>query len=198
MNKEKNTNPSIHSDIILLEKFNKRDCYAFTTVYNRFYNDFHLYAASLYCNTTVDPADAVQDVFLYVLQHHELQFDSLLNLKAYIVIAIKNRFKNHVEHSKYEKSYRHFCSSDEIERRFKLDVVETRIYSYMEEALGVLPEECAKVFKLYLNGYKPEEIAEVLDKSIQTVYNTKQRAISILKKRLKNENFFSLFLLLGW
>lgn len=52
------------------------------------------------------------------------------------------------------------------------------------EMLRLLPEECARVLGYYIDGYRPEEIARFLDKSSQTIYNMKQRAILLLSQRL--------------
>lgn len=174
----------LNEDDLLLKNFNGRDSYAFGMIYSNYFNEFHLYASSLYANTSVNPSDAVQDAFMYIWQNKNLTFEEILKLKAFVIIAIKNRYKNHLDHLQHEKKYHNELK---LNIEFEIDIMETTIYTYVEEGLGLLPEECAKVFKLYLEGWKPEEISLKLDKSIQTVYNTKQRAISILKQRFPKD-----------
>ncbi|MFR7809522.1 MAG: sigma factor-like helix-turn-helix DNA-binding protein [Butyricimonas faecihominis] len=54
-----------------------------------------------------------------------------------------------------------------------------QLYRAIEE----LPTECARVFKLGLEGLSNQEIADTLSVSIHTVKTQKQRAMSVLKRR---------------
>ena len=54
-----------------------------------------------------------------------------------------------------------------------------QLYRAIEE----LPTECARVFKLGLEGLSNQEIADTLSVSIHTVKTQKQRAMSTLKQR---------------
>lgn len=56
--------------------------------------------------------------------------------------------------------------------------------------LGLLPEECAEVLRLFFEGLNTEEIALKLGKTKQTIYNKKHEAISILKKKISKEDIF--------
>ena len=82
----------------LLMRFNQRDTSAFATIYMDFFTELHVYANRLYCNTSESAADAVQEAFCYLWERHDVIFDSLTKIKAFLFVAIKNRYKNHVNH----------------------------------------------------------------------------------------------------
>lgn len=182
----------IFDEEALLEQFNNRNSHAFSSIYSHYYHDFHYYTSYLYDGTTVESEDIIHDIFLELWQNKQIRFDRLIKIKGYVIIAIKNGFKNYKNHSKYQKIYRDSIVS---ENDFGVEVFECEFYSMLDEALSLLPSECAKVFKLYIEGYKPDEIAHILDKKIQNVYNTKQDAIATLRCKLSHRKSL-LFILL--
>lgn len=177
---------------LLLKEFNNRKSDAFGEIYNQYYIDFHLYASKLYTNTPILAEDVIHDVFISIWQNQNIVFTELLSLKAYIIISIKNKFKSHINHVKYERGYEKHLT---FENNFTIDIIENNIYSNVEQMLNLLPNDCAKIIKLYLDGWKPDEIAQKLGKSPQTVYNKKQEAISILRQKLPKDKFYILLFL---
>lgn len=167
----------------LLVRFNRRDTSAFASVYMKFFTELHSYAGRLYCNTSVDPEDVVQDVFCNLWERTDITFDSFLKIKAFLFVAIKNGFKNYISHLDVERRYKNVV---ELDGGFSEDVVESELGASLLEYVERIPDPGGKVMRLYLNGYEAEEIADRLHMSIRTVYNTKSRAIGMLKK------FFSL------
>lgn len=178
----------ILNDQLLLNDFNKRDSYAFSFIYNRYYNEFHLYASTLYAGTTIEPKDAVQDAFMHVLETNSVTFNELINIKAFIIIMIKNRYKNYLQHLSCERRY-----SDKIniiDNTFETDILENRIYNKVDEMLSLLPNDSAEILRLYIRGWKPEEISIELNKPIQTIYNKKSEAINFLKSKVNRKMLF--------
>ncbi len=51
--------------------------------------------------------------------------------------------------------------------------------------MGTLPAACAKVLRFHIEGWDVKEIAQKLGKSQSTVYTQKQKAIDVLKSKLK-------------
>ena len=82
----------------LLTRFNQRDTSAFAMIYTRFFTELHVYANRLYANTFESAEDAVQEAFCYLWERHDVVFDSLMKIKAFLFVAIKNRYKNHMSH----------------------------------------------------------------------------------------------------
>lgn len=189
---------TISNESLLLKKFNNRDEDAFVAIYNRFYKEFLLYAATLYQNINVSAEDAVQDVFAYVWQTKKITFESILKIKAFVIVAIKNRYKNHLDHLRCHTNYLDAeKQSAECENNFELDIFEIELYAILQKSLDILPKECGEVLKLYLNGYKSEEIAQILGKKIRTVYNQKNDAIALLRKKISKEELLFILLLIG-
>ncbi len=167
-------------DSLLLRRFNRREPEAFGRIYSLFYDGLHLYGHLLFGKTDVDVKDVLQDIFL-ALWLSDTQFDSLTKLKGYLVIAMKNHYRSHMRHLAHEMEYDREMS---LEPGGNAESLRPGLRRHLLELLSLLPEECARVMGYYIDGYRPEEIARVLDKSIQTIYNTKQRAISLLRRRL--------------
>lgn len=182
------------TETLLLKRFNNRDVDAFSEIYLHYYDDLFYFAASLYSNTEVCADDVVQDVFLKLWELGRMNFPSMISLKAYLVISIKNRFKNYLDHRKHIEKHSKMLLLDE--EYFITRVVETEFVSLFRSAVALLPEECAKVFTEYMNGLDVKEIAKKLNKSEYTVYKQKDRAIAILKTKLPKDKMLLIMLLL--
>lgn len=179
---------------LLLNDFNKRNSYAFSFIYKKYYNEFHLYSSTLYVGSTIEPKDAVQDAFMHVWENNSIKFNELINIKAYIIIMIKNRYKNYLQHLSCERRYSD--KIDMVDNTFETDILENRIYTKSEEILSLLPNDSAEILRLYIKGWKPEEISIEMNKPIQTIYNKKSEAINFLKSKLNKKELLLLMLLL--
>lgn len=163
----------------LLMRFNQRDSSAFAKIYTKLFMELHVYAVRFYCNTSDSAEDAVQEAFCYLWERQNVKFDSLEKIKAFLYVTIKNRYKNRLNHWEVEQKYKNVV---ERESEFLEDVLESELATSLLESVERIPDPGGKVMKLYLNGYEAEEIADRLQMSIHTVYNTKSRAIGMLKK----------------
>lgn len=176
----------------ILNEFNRRTASAFEEVYLMFFREIYVYGSMLYMQTSISAEDAIQDVFID-LWTSKVQFDALYKIKAYIYVAVKNDFKNYIVRNKRLLTY--FDTMD-AEGATNVDVFEAEIYSEIDEVLKLLPEDYACVIKLFLEGYKPSEIALKLTRTQQNIYNMKYEALNILKDKInKNKLFLLLFLL---
>lgn len=170
---------------LLLNDFNSRNPSAFSYIYNKYYKEFHLYAASLYVNTIVESKDAVQDVFMHILKNETITFKGIINIKAYVIIMLKNRFRNYIQHMECERRYNERLT--DVDETFEIDILENSLYTIAEEMLSLLPSDSAEILRLYIDGWKPEEIAQKLSKPIQTIYNKKSEAIVFLRNKATKE-----------
>ena len=82
-------------------------------------------------------------------------------------------------------------------RTIEFDILESELRGNCEYILGLLPEECAEVLRLFFEGLNTEEVALKLGKTKQTIYNKKHEAISILKKKISKEDIFLITLFLS-
>ena len=186
----------IHSKQALLLQFNERDPKAFGRLYLHFFDELHYYAKRLFQNTEHAPADIVQDVFMVIWGKKELCFSSPVHLKNYLYLSIKNRYKDYLKHRLHNRKYIEEIKYYE-EEAFTYQV-ESELFSLLSAADHFLPRECARMLKLYLQGYNIQEIAGQLGKSPSTVYHQHAKAIEILSKHLSDKNLkILIFLLFG-
>lgn len=131
-------------------------------------------------DTAIAPGDVVQDLFMKIWERKDLTFTSLEHLKAYMYVVIRNGYREYLSHKSVANHY--IQTVKMTDDYFISQIVETETLSLLSRLTELLPEECAKVFKLYLEGWETKEIVEKLGKSSSTVYNQRQEAIKILKK----------------
>ncbi len=174
----------------LLNDFNGRDRYAFGKVYMLFYSELHHFAVKIHQNTEIVANDVLHDIFVNIWQNDKLVFAKLENIKAYVYISIRNQYRNYLIHKKSVDKYRHNISTDE--HLFVAEIAESEVYSIINQALDLLPEDCATVFKNLLEGWSIKEIAQKLNKPERTVYSKKAEAVAILKRKLSKKHLFIL------
>ena len=167
------------TETTLLDAFNRRESLAFSKIYRLLYRPLYLYAARLLEPLNLPPEDAIQDVFLDIWQRHTLRFPTLDALKAFCFVALKNHYKNHLKHLAHHQQYQ---MDQQAEADFSTETRDAEQISQLYDALPLLPPDLATVIRLYLEGYKPAEIADRLGIALQTVYNRRQQAIQLLRQ----------------
>lgn len=169
----------------LIFLFNKRDEKSYEYVYNLFYDELYYFASRLYVRTEVVPADVIQDVFLSIWGNKDTKFQSIENIKNYLFLSLRNRYIKYWEHKKHVDKYAYSISNDSD--YFTSEMIEVEVISKLSLMINTLPSECAKVFRLYLEGYDTKDIADKLGKAPSTIYNQRKEAISIIRKKFPNE-----------
>ena len=149
---------SKQNDIILLESFNRRNPKAFSIVYRMIYRELYLYATHIFNPLNLPAEDVIQDIFTDIWLRESVQFPSLPYIKTFCFIALKNAYKNKIK--------------------------QVELFHSLYESLKFLPDDYATVIRMYLEGWKPEEIATKLGLALQTVYNKRREAILILRKHM--------------
>lgn len=183
---------SISESSLLLKQFNERDEVAFTHVYTMHRKELNIYASSLFGWTNMVSEDIVEDIFINLWMSKN-RFENLDSIKAYLYVSIKNSFIKHYQHKKHVITHQNYV---EKENDFVVDIIETKIYSLVDETLKLLPQAYAEVMSLYLDGWKTGEIAASIGRPEQSVYNMKHEAIKILRKKLSNDKLLIMILLL--
>lgn len=178
---------SINFTESLLEKFNKRDKLAFGEVYVIAFDEINSFACHLFYSTNVDVKDLIQDLFLAIWNNRSLKFTSIVHLKNYLYLCVKNRYKDYLRHDKYIDNYRKkVLSNDDYLLSYS---IESSVLNTLNEAAEMLPERCAEVLKLYLEGWNINEIALKIGKSRSSVYDIRSETIELLKKTIKGKQF---------
>lgn len=170
---------------LLLAQFNARNQEAFVSIYRLFFKELHLYAGKLWGDFQ-GAEDIVQDVFCDLWENRETGFETLLKIKAFLYIAISNRFRNHVDHLKVAEKYEKYAAL--AAKDTATEITESEMYVSLLNQLERLPAIYAEVLRLYLAGYEAEDIAVRLGIALQTVYNRRREAIRILRERMKVES----------
>ena len=164
---------------LLLRSFNQRDPYSFGIIYRMIYRELHLYATHLTRTLDLSAEDMIQDIFTDIWLRESVQFPSILYIKTFCFIALKNAYKNKIKHQGYQQRFELECK---VEKEFTDDIEQVELYHTLYESLKFLPVDYATVIRMYLEGWKPEEIATKLGLALQTVYNKRREAIVILRK----------------
>lgn len=175
------------SQKILVKAFNHRDKSAYAFIFTLYYDHLYHFSIKLYRNTDVDAADMIQDIFLSVWENKKNDFSSLLHIKNYLFLSIRNHFRKHLEHKKNIDKYTQSLMHDND--HLISEMVEVEVISKLSLLVDALPEECGKVLKLYMEGEEMKDIAQQLNKSLSTIYNQKTEAISILKRKFPKDFF---------
>ena len=92
---------------------------------------------------------------------------------------MKNTYKNKIKHQGYQQRFALECK---VEKEFAEDIEQVELYHSLYESLKFLPDDYATVIRMYLEGWKPEEIATKLGLALQTVYNKRREAVVLLRK----------------
>jgi RNA polymerase sigma-70 factor (ECF subfamily) len=183
---KKNSNQSISdlSDQELWEKAGQGDAVAFSAIFKKYYT--HLYQfAGRFVGDAQTAEHIVQDLFVTLwIQRDSIQIAS--NLKSYLYISVKNRSINY-------RKQNGFTYPDELNPPHSEELISTPEEHYLENeihlavhnAINKLPEKCRQIYlmKRYDN-LKYQEIAEILNISVNTVKTQMKRALKSLHKHL--------------
>ncbi len=73
---------------------------------------------------------------------------------------------------------------------YMIQIAESEVYSWVSEAINLLPSDCAESFRMFIEGYDIKEIAKKLDKPLSTIYSQRTKAISIIKNSNYKDKLF--------
>jgi RNA polymerase sigma factor (sigma-70 family) len=160
----------------LWEDFIAGNMSSFRCIYTQHYQN--LYTFGLRYLNSDDTEDAIQNLFLYILQHRK-SFSKIKSVKAYLFISYRNQI------FKIRKTKNLSFVQIDIE-----SIVGEQISSTKEKIIGELlifikklsPREKEIINLKYFQDYKNIEIANSLNIEYQTVRNILHNAIKKLRK----------------
>lgn len=176
----------------ILESLKREDRSAFRELFDAYYDALILFANHL-LNNAEAAEDVVQDCFVdfWVSRRFE-HLDS--GIGKYLFQSVKHAALNNLRG--YRRREKHHASMQQ-EMKEEAETAET----YNEEleilyaAIRQLPEERRKIFTLIcLEGKKYQEVADMLQISINTVKTQMGRSFQFLRQTLGNRKFLVLIL----
>ena len=117
--------------------------------------------------------DIVQDVFV-CLWEKRVDFKTEETIKAFLYKAVKNSCLNTIRHQGVKDRYAEVALHEE------------ELESLLLGVFNELPPACREVYRLSLEGKKHEEIAEILQITVNTVKKHKNNANHYMRERLKH------------
>lgn len=182
-----------------LDQINKMDVVAFRALYKAYYKALVSYSVQM-----VGEMEAAEDIvgaFFATLWEKKMSFRSLVSLQTYLYNSVRNASLNWLKHKDVESDYlqkvaanykEHYLGGDEAD-----DFFSEEIYRLLFQAIDALPKRCREVFLLAMEGKKNDEIAAILQVSLETVKTQKKRGMSFLRTKLNDQSMMLLeFLLL--
>lgn len=162
---------------------------AFELIFRKYYVRLCGFANKFIANQA-EAEEIVQEVFLNIWSKRDrLKLDN--EIKPYLFKSVQNLCFNFVEHQKVIDNY--YSVIEVVYRNQKEDfdtyesVLFTEFQAKVDEAIGSLPDECRKIFRMSREeGLKYNEIASKLGLSVKTVETQMSRALSKLKTELKD------------
>lgn len=178
----------------LLDEFNEGSYTAYTTIYNKYWDEFYGYALRLVRAETM-AQDILQDVFvdLWELRGKLQHIDTL---KAYIFSMVRNRtlrilyLENRIPREQIDVL-------EEQLRESSWNSLDTLIAKELEDEVyaivKTMPYRMQKTFiKSRYDGYSHKEISEEMGVSDQTVKKQIQHSLRLIRARLSR--IYMLFL----
>ncbi len=185
---------SFDDGLELMRQFNDKCAHAFARVYSLCYDATFIFAARLYKNTEVDPSDVIHDIFISIWSSKKLKFNDIVEIKCYMYVSIRNKFKTYISHQKYIDSYKKKIIDDD--EYFDVQIVDSEFDSLISEIYSILPKDYADIIRLYADGWDIKSISEKLKISERTVFNRRDKAVETLKVKLKSKNNYIINILM--
>lgn len=166
-----------------IEQINKKQSAAFRELFKLFYRYLVVYAVR-YLKQEDAAENIVQEVFIAIWESDK-KYNSYHGFRAFLYDSVKNRCLNYLKHQEVERKYvEEFLLNQEEEEDEDYRLMREEMYRALHLAVDELPERCRAVFRLHLDGKKNEEIARLLNLSVETVKTQKKKAMCFLRKRL--------------
>lgn len=154
--------------------------------------------ASRFMDSFEEAEDVVQDVFVVYLEKWKTVQQHPEAIKSFLYSTVKYTCLNKIRHGKIgEKVHKELLFDIEDDHHTLKMMIISEVVGELHQALKLLPEGCEQVLRLgYLEGLKNSQIAETLGISLNTVKSQKQRALMLLRKRMRPLSFAIFILLL--
>jgi RNA polymerase sigma-70 factor (family 1) len=179
-------------DKVLLSEFKKGNSHAFKAVYDLYFPSLCFFAKRLVDNDA-EGEDIAADSFIKLLNRHEF-FDTLPNIKAFLYITTRNACLNYLRYMKKQVNSKKELEQwqDATDEHILSSMVHAEVLREVEYEIEQLPQRCREIFKLiYYERKSADEIAQLLNISINTVWVQRAKAIQLIRTNLLKKGLLS-------
>lgn len=164
------------------------------TLYAELYTPLMNYAARFLTNDYAMMAeDCVQEAIIKAYQTRDT-FNSSYQLKSYLFTCIHNNCVSVLRKASSRQNYV-LMPKEEIEQEFSASMIEQETIDMLHAAIRELPEKYQQLFELnYEQGLKNEEVARLLEISINGFNKRKAKMISLLREKFKDNELMQILI----
>jgi len=183
-------------DLEIITGLKRGDEKAFKSVFKMFYRRLCFFASGIIESQAA--CDVVQDAFVK-LWVRKAQFNRLDSIKTFLYQTVKNTCINEYKHKLVVNKYLERSYDPIDENNIYHRIIETEVAEEIRKAIQTLAPGYRDVIYLsYFQEMSNQEIAEILDVSINTVKTQKLRALRLLRQIIKKPLFMLVFSVVGF
>lgn len=166
------------------EQFITGNLKTFEMIFNQYYQPLVQYG-NTFMKDLNEAEDVVQQVFVSVWEKRE-STEIHTSLRALLYKAVHNACLNRIKQLKVRRDYAQSEGASQAEVLASDPVQEKELQQRIEEAVSLLPEQCAKIFRMSrFEQLKYQEIADQLGLSVKTIENQMGKALKLMRENLK-------------
>jgi RNA polymerase sigma-70 factor (ECF subfamily) len=169
-------------DNIHVSLIQKDDIKAFKQFFESFYPSVCIFAGK-YVKDIALAEDLAQEAFIELWKIKE-NFTDIKAIKGFIYTVTKNKCLNDIKLSNNRENLLQIANTSD-EYFYEL-ILEEETYSIVHQAVNRLAPQSRKIVWLSMEGNKNQEIADLLNISINTVKTLKKNAYKELRNQLKD------------
>ena len=188
-------------DVNQFSAFRAGDHAAFRLVFDMYYQPLYYFTKKLITHRE-EAEEITLNSFQKLFERCSLM-ETSASIKAFLFVTARNNCFDYLRATKVLKiNQKQFAEKmqDETFLQFEFEIRD-ELVEMIRKAINNLPAECSKIFKmLFYEDLTPNEVAEILNISVSTVYNQKSRAIQALRIALADHTMAIAFILVtaGW
>ncbi|HEY0668662.1 MAG TPA: RNA polymerase sigma-70 factor [Sphingobacteriaceae bacterium] len=175
------------SDIDLVELLKTGDSYAFTEIFDRYWDKMYVHALKMLQNEE-EAKDLLQEIFTSLwIKADKLELHT--NLSGYLYVATRRKVLNYIRKSKTQTAfYDNLYAYAESNQQSAIDIINVKeLAASLEFEIQNLPPKMRHVFEMSRISYlSHKEIAVKLNISNNTVKRQISNAIKIIRMKLEN------------
>ena len=167
---------------LILSGVNRKNEKAWKSLYEHYYAALCTYVNRI-LKGSESTEDLVQEVFIAIWESDK-KYNSYHGFRAFLYDAVKNRCLNYLKHEEVERRHAEILLQEQNEEDEDYRLMREELYRELHRTVDELPKRCRQVFELHLQGKKNEEIAQMLELSVETVKTQKKKAMHFLREWL--------------